>query len=459
MATTLKLWPAAVVPGIRAASWASARGRWPFTALARWTPPAFRSRAGAPEGAPARAGDQHAQAHRRRLLRLRQPHRGEGAGRAAAASATIAACCAARRTRHGRPSRADRVGQGCRKAASPRPRPASGSRARASSGSRAGQRRPRRRAAGVRSARAGRDREAAGAHAVPLATALVAVEREGIIDTAWQLNAARRPDPTIEVKIDKWAPNVYVSVLACADACARCPGIRFFQWGWKAPHGMADVPDEARNQPPAMVDLAKPAFRWAWPRSRGPGGHRIQVSEAPTTSRQLPVRQTIQVSAMPGSRWPAPRRRSPPVDRPARAAMATTPGICWIAMLQPRPGAWRHRPGRADRRPAPLRRKGGGRRRRRRWRGTRELFDTLLWKPRRRARRQGEAVVGPLNDSLTSFRLVAVPSPTTARNVRQRHRQHPRHAGSASAHPGLPPLVREGDQFRALHAAQYHGRP
>ena len=34
VATTLKLWPAAVVPGLRAASWASARGKVAFTALA-----------------------------------------------------------------------------------------------------------------------------------------------------------------------------------------------------------------------------------------------------------------------------------------------------------------------------------------------------------------------------------------------------------------------------------------
>jgi hypothetical protein len=82
--------------------------------------------------------------------------------------------------------------------------------------------------------------------------------------------------------------------------------------------------------------------------------------------------------------------------------------------------------------------------------GTRELFDTLLlWAPRVSLDARGEAVVEvPLNDSLTSFRLVAV-ADAGAQTFG---------TGSASIAvsqdlqllAGLPPLVREGDRYRAL---------
>ena len=79
-ATTLKLWPAAVVPGIRPPPGPVRAANWP-SPRSRSTPPANRSRARRWVRA-ALAGDQHAQAPRRQLLRLRQPHRGEGAGHA-----------------------------------------------------------------------------------------------------------------------------------------------------------------------------------------------------------------------------------------------------------------------------------------------------------------------------------------------------------------------------------------
>jgi hypothetical protein len=80
----------------------------------------------------------------------------------------------------------------------------------------------------------------------------------------------------------------------------------------------------------------------------------------------------------------------------------------------------------------------------------RELFDTLLlWKAQIVPDANGEAVIEvPLNDSLTSFRLVAVADEGTQRFG----------TGSASIRvtqdlqvlSGLPPLVRDGDQFSAM---------
>ena len=81
-------------------------------------------------------------------------------------------------------------------------------------------------------------------------------------------------------------------------------------------------------------------------------------------------------------------------------------------------------------------------------RPTRELFDTLLaWQPRVPLDARGEAALEiPLNDSLTSFRVVAVATGGADR------------FGTGSAQirttqelmllPGVPPLAREGDRLR-----------
>jgi len=102
---------------------------------------------------------------------------------------------------------------------------------------------------------------------------------------------------------------------------------------------------------------------------------------------------------------------------------------------------------------APLRRKRCARRRRRP-QPTRELFDTLLlWRGRVALDANGEARIDvPLNDSLTSFRLVAIAEP--GRTLWQRQRQRARHAGSADP-PGIAPLARQATAWIHLHAAQH----
>ena len=95
--------------------------------------------------------------------------------------------------------------------------------------------------------------------------------------------------------------------------------------------------------------------------------------------------------------------------------------------------------------------------RRRRRGGTRELFDTLLlWKERVVLDARGEAVVEvPLNDSLTTFRLVAIaddgaqPGGSGATSIRVTQ--------DLQVLSGLPPLVREGDRFVAMLTQQHHG--
>ncbi len=66
------------------------------------------------------------------------------------------------------------------------------------------------------------------------ATALIAIEREGIVEThVVELNGK---DPTVELKVqDAWGRNVYVSVLALRGRIRDVPWYSFFTWGWKAP--------------------------------------------------------------------------------------------------------------------------------------------------------------------------------------------------------------------------------
>jgi hypothetical protein len=66
------------------------------------------------------------------------------------------------------------------------------------------------------------------------ATALVAIEREGILDTeVVELNGT---DPTIKLKVKpEWGPNVYVSVLSIRGRLREVPWYSFFTWGWRQP--------------------------------------------------------------------------------------------------------------------------------------------------------------------------------------------------------------------------------
>ncbi len=87
---------------------------------------------------------------------------------------------------------------------------------------------------------------------------------------------------------------------------------------------------------------------------------------------------------------------------------------------------------------------------------TRELFDTLLlWNPRVALDANGEASVEvPLNDALTSFRIVAI---ATVGAGQVRHRQHvdPQHAGPAADLGLAAARARRRSVPRAVHAAQH----
>ncbi|QPF73030.1 alpha-2-macroglobulin [Roseateles sp. DAIF2] len=288
------------------------------------------------------------------------------------------------------------------------------------------------------------------------ATALVAIEREGIIDS--RVVTVRGDDPTIELKIERdWSPNVYVSVLALRGRVHHVPWYSFFTWGWRAPRDWWRDWRAGRDYqaPTAMVDLAKPSFKLGVAALQvGLARHRLQVTVTPDKP-QYGVRQKalarIKVQGADGQPAAGAELAFAAVDE---GLLALRPNQSWDlldAMLRAR--AWGVETASAQSeiigrrhygRKAVAAGGGGGRG------ATRELFDTLLlWQPRVKLDAKGEALVEvPLNDSLTGFRLVAVAdagaqafgSAQTTIRVTQ----------DLQLLSGLPPLVREGDQFQAL---------
>ncbi|WP_349745182.1 alpha-2-macroglobulin family protein [Roseateles cavernae] len=287
------------------------------------------------------------------------------------------------------------------------------------------------------------------------ATALVAIEREGILDT--QVVQLRGDDPTVEVKISKaWAPNVYVSVLALRGRIRDVPWYSFFSWGWKAPRDWWRDWRASRDYqaPTAMVDLSKPAFKLGVASLQvGLAEHQLQVAVT-TDKPQYGVRQTVQARikvSQDGKPLAGAELAFAAVDE---GLLALRPNGSWdllTAMLQQR--SWGVETASAQSeiigrrhygRKAVAAGGGGGRG------GTRELFDTLLlWQPRVQLDAKGEALIEvPLNDSLSSFRLVAIADAGAQKFG----------SGAATVRvtqdlqllSGLPPLVREGDQFQAM---------
>lgn len=288
------------------------------------------------------------------------------------------------------------------------------------------------------------------------ATALVGIEREGVMST--QVVTLRGDNPTIELKIDKaWAPNIYVSVLALRGRLREVPWYSFFTWGWREPtNWLRAFRYEGRDYraPTAMVDLAKPSFKLGVAAIKvGLAEHELQVSVA-TDKPQYGVRQKalarIKV-VQDGKPLAGTEVAFAAVDE---GLLALKPNTSWDllnAMLRQR--AWGVETATAQSeiigrrhygRKAVAAGGGGGKN------PTRELFDTLLvWKPQLALDANGEAVVEvPLNDSLTSFRFVAIADAGEQRfgtgSTRVRVSQ------DLQLLPGLPPMVREGDRFDAM---------
>jgi uncharacterized protein YfaS (alpha-2-macroglobulin family) len=288
------------------------------------------------------------------------------------------------------------------------------------------------------------------------ATALVAVEREGVIDT--RVITLHGDDPSFELPIDKaWAPNVYVSVLALRGRIRHVPWTSLFDWGWRQPLDWARAfwfEGREYQAPTALVDLSKPSFKLGVAALEvGRAAHELQVSVTPDHAQYgIRGKALVRVKVAQGGQ---------PVAGAEVAFAAVDEGLLALrdnrswqlldGLLQARPWGVQTATAQSEiigrrhygRKAVPA--GGGGGQG-----ATRELFDTLLlWLPRVPLDARGEALIElPLNDSLSSFRLVAVADAGVQLFG----------TGSASIKvtqdlqllSGLPPRVRDGDRFDAL---------
>lgn len=286
------------------------------------------------------------------------------------------------------------------------------------------------------------------------ATALVAVEREGVIDTqVVQLNGQ---DPTISLPIKaSYGPNIYVSVLAVRGRMREVPWYSFFIWGWKEPINWWHEFKEYQS-PSATVDLAKPAYKYGIAEiSVGTAAHQLAVtvsSDKPSYAIRTTAKVTVQVNLPNGRPAAGAEIALAAVDE---SLLELEPNHSWDlldAMLQRRgygvetSTAQMQVVGKRHygRKAMPAGGGGGGKS------PTRELFDTLLlWKPAIVLDANGRAQIDvPLNDALTSFKIVAVAENgdsmfgTGSLSIRSTQ--------DLQIISGLPPLVREGDSFNAM---------
>ncbi|WP_298011137.1 MG2 domain-containing protein [uncultured Aquabacterium sp.] len=294
------------------------------------------------------------------------------------------------------------------------------------------------------------------------ATALVAIERNGILETfTVQLNGQ---DPTIEVPVKaEWAPNVYVSVLAVRGRIREVPWYSFFTWGWRAPSEWWQAwrnEGQQYQEPTAMVDLSKPAFKYGIAEIEvGHKAHTLKVDVQPDKP-SYPVRGTslVRVKVTLPDGKPVPAGTEVALAAVDEALLELQPNDSWDlmkAMIQPRAYGVETATAQMQiigkrhygRKAVPT---GGG--------GgdfpTRELFDTLLlWNPRVVLDARGEALVKvPLNDALTSFRIVVVADAVQGDNAALfgKGQAQIRATQDLQILSGVPPLVREGDQYRAM---------
>lgn len=259
------------------------------------------------------------------------------------------------------------------------------------------------------------------------ATALITVEREGIVEARVQPLSGH--SPVVEVPIRPgFAPNVFVSVLAVRG---RVDGF----------------------QPTAIADLGKPAYRLGIAEIRvGWKEHELKVRVRPEHERYQ-VRETSKVSIE------VVTPSGAPVPHGEVAVAAVDEGLLELkdndswellaAMMGRRPyslstfTAQMQVVGKRHFGLKALPHGGGG--------GkllTRTLFDTLLyWNPRVALDASGRAQVEvPLNDSITQFRLVAVA--TSGNALFGTGYASIRAAKDIALYPGISPTAREGDTPR-----------
>lgn len=301
------------------------------------------------------------------------------------------------------------------------------------------------------------------------ATALVSVEREGVLDAFVVPITAK--SPYVEIPIaEHYGPNAYVSVLVVRGRVdPEMPGA--FAWMKRMVYRVGmflglvkHMPVEIDTRPTALVDLTKPAFKLGLAQIQvGWQAYSLKVKvEADKPSYHVREQANIRITV------------TEPNGKPAANAEVALAAVDEGLLQLSRPDSWDVLERMMLRRPIEVYTStaqsqvigkrhfgkkavaaggGGGQ-----GANARELFDTLLlWNPVLKLDAQGQARVQvPLNDSLTSFRIAAIAHAGSMRfgsgttNIRT--------SQDVMLFAGLPPFVREGDQFAALTTVRNGGQ-
>jgi uncharacterized protein YfaS (alpha-2-macroglobulin family) len=261
------------------------------------------------------------------------------------------------------------------------------------------------------------------------ATVLVTIEREGVLDAF--VKTVSRADPVIDVPMKgSYAPNVFVSAFLVRGR-------------------IGDV------APTALIDLGKPSFKMGLAEVKvGWTAHALAVKVTPAKAvYKVRDKASARISVrLPDGSAP-PKGSEVALAAIDEGLLELLPNNSWklldammarrgveveTATAQMQVIGKRHF-GRKAIAPGG----GGGRA------TSRELFDTLLvWKARVPLDDNGDATVEiPLNDSLTSFRIVAVAS--SGAGLFGTGEASIRSTQDLMLLSGLPTIVREGDRFRA----------
>ena len=261
------------------------------------------------------------------------------------------------------------------------------------------------------------------------ATVLFTIEREGVLEARVERINGKNPTITLPIK-GSYAPNVFVSAL-----CLR---------------GRAGEP-----KPTAMVDLGRPSYKLGIAAiSVGWAAHELKVSVTPDKQvYRTREKAEVKVKVIPATGGALPKNAEVAIAAVDEGLLELMPNKSWNLlerMMQKRgysvntSTAQMHVVGKRHYGLKALPAGGGGGRQ-----PTRELFDTLiLWKAVVPLDGSGEATVTvPLNDSLTSFAIVAVA--TAGQDLFGMGRGRVQTSQDLILTSGLPPMVRQGDRFRA----------
>jgi hypothetical protein len=293
------------------------------------------------------------------------------------------------------------------------------------------------------------------------ATALVTVEREGVLDSFVVPVSASSPFVKVPIA-SNYGPNAYVSVMVVRgrvdpEVSGQFSWLKRMVYRIGMFFGLVKkMPVEIDTRPTALVDLTKPAFKLGMTQIRvGWQAYSLKVNVEPDR-QAYHVRDKARVKLT----------VTDPAGKPAANAEVALAAVDEGLLQLAKPQSWNLLEAMMERRPIEVRTStaqsqvigkrhfgkkavapggGGGQ-----GANARELFDTLLlWKPSLKLDKHGQAVVDvPLNDSLTSFRIAAIAHAgamrfgTSSTLIRS--------GQEVMLFSGLPPFVREGDQFNAM---------